>query len=83
MFYLYLAMLPMKDPFHMHQTAHIGSGDDLCAMMEMIGNPVLPHLDRYGLFHHAKGSAKSTALVLPVQLDQLKPLYQAQQLLWF
>ena len=76
---LYRALLPAKDTFHMHQTAHVGPRDIFGSMNKMIGHPVLPHLDGYGFFCHTEGTTESAAFVFPVQLDQLDPGYHLQQ----
>jgi hypothetical protein len=71
MLYLYGAFLPPEDAFHMHQAAHIGAGDVFGGVFEVIGHPVLSHLDRDRFFGHAKGAAETAAFVLAVEVDDL------------
>jgi hypothetical protein len=79
MFYPDRAFPAAKDPFKMHQTAHIRCRDELGVMMNMIGYSVFSHFYRDGFFRHAEGAAKTATLVCPVQLDQLDTFHHIQE----
>src|SRR6185437_6519037 len=79
MFYTDIAVGAAEDALEMHQTAHIGGRDELRAMFDMVGAPVLSHFYRDCFFRHAESSAKSTTFIDTIESYELEPPDHAQQ----
>lgn len=83
MLYPDVTLLAAKDAFKMHQATHIGPGNDLGTMPDVVGNPVFTHFYRNGFLCHTEGTAETTAFVDPIERYQFDALDQIKQLLWF
>lgn len=65
----------------MHEAGHVGTGDELGAVLDVILDAVSAHGHGDVGLEDGEGAAKAAAFIRPTELDQLQALDHAQELL--
>jgi hypothetical protein len=67
------------DPFKMHETRHVSSCDNLCAMTHMVVNAIFTHAHGNRLLGYRKRTAEAATFIRSFEFDELKVLYLLQK----